>query len=97
MKSNPEQLHETPVKKWLRMSPFQDDLAIIESESSQNNQGELFNQLVGYTPSFHDGPDSSSLSECFESSFQSCSESSRPDLEEDCENSDTVNQMKPDL
>jgi hypothetical protein len=61
MKANPEKHCETPIKKWLRMSPFQEDLAIIESESSQNNQGELFNALVGYTPSFHEEPGSSSL------------------------------------
>lgn len=43
---------QTPVKKWQQMSPLEDPLAIVESESSDNNELELFNELVGSTPSF---------------------------------------------
>lgn len=55
MKQEKEQ-HEcqTPVKKWQQMSPLEDPLAMVESESSDGNELELFNELVGSTPSFRE-------------------------------------------
>jgi hypothetical protein len=54
MKREANSNYQTPVKKWIHLSPFQEqNLAIIESEDSAD-QPELFSALVGATPSFHD-------------------------------------------
>jgi len=47
-KSNDSQ-YQTPIKKWKKMSPFQEDLAIIESDDSNSHQHELFTSLVDHT------------------------------------------------
>lgn len=63
--SKEKEQHEcqTPVKKWQQMSPLDDPLAIVESESSDSNELELFNELVGSTPSFREESNEESYEE----------------------------------
>ncbi len=95
MRRNSEkQLNETPVKKWLRMSPLQEDLAIIESESSHDNQEELFNELVGRTPSFREDSHVSEMSPCSEEYSEDDPFSVQSSSEDGGVSADTVNEMK---
>ena len=95
MRRNSEKhLNETPVKKWLRMSPLQEDLAIIESESSDNHQEELFNELVGRTPSFREDSHGSEMSPCSEEYSENDPFSVESSPEEGVASADTVNEMK---
>jgi hypothetical protein len=95
MRRNSEkQLNETPVKKWLRMSPLQEDLAIIESESSDHNQEELFNELVGRTPSFREDSPVSEMSPCSEEYSEDDPFSVQSSSEDGGVSADTVNEMK---
>lgn len=87
----------TPVKKWQLMSPLLEDLAIIESESSEEQKGELFNELVGMSPFFNAEQHSQSLSEFFSQEECSLSECLPSEEESNSEHSYTVNEMKADL